>query len=288
MTKIALIGDLHYPTLASEIGDVELISARDKFYAKFLAAFLAEEADCHVCIGDLSHMGLAEEFVGFRKALDEQVPVGRQSGAEVRFRAVLGNHDVLALPKREISALMEQPLYEMVETDDALLIFLDTTRGFELHGWGVDEAQWRWLEERIGYAPEKAMAIFAHHPVPGTTGDSPSADGSFAPFQDLRPLLARRSGLALYCNGHTHTHSIASAGGWRFVQTAAAYCHPCYRMIEIVDGVANVRTVAIRDEEVNEYAKFLYDKLTKFHKPKRPSFAPEDLEGRFMEGDLGK
>jgi 3',5'-cyclic AMP phosphodiesterase CpdA len=267
MLTIALMGDLHYPQL--QMQNEALLEAREKFFPAYLKSFMGTKADFHISVGDLSHMGLAEEFEAVRRLTEN-------TGGALRF--VLGNHDVLALPKNELLPVTRQPRYGSVETERALLVFLDTTKELELHGWGLDAEQWEWLQWQMELAPDKTMMVFAHHPVPDTTSGSPKADAGFMPLQDIHPLLQKRKGTSFYFNGHTHTHSIARRDQWHFIQTAAALCHPCFRLIELNGREVRIRTISLEEEPLSESGKLLHDQLKGFHRPKNFTCEPSDLE----------
>ncbi|MBS4198160.1 metallophosphoesterase [Bacillus sp. FJAT-49732] len=148
MMRIALLGDLHYPDVGSN--NEELSVAVDHFFGQYLREFFSVEADFHVSIGDLTHLGLESEFVNVYNYIKQY---------NINFRAVLGNHDVLSLPKEKISSLIQQSTYDLIETQGSLLLFLDTTKEFELHGWGLDQKQWQWLEKQIDRSKEKPLFI---------------------------------------------------------------------------------------------------------------------------------
>ena len=126
MIRIALMGDLHYPHLDSD--NTELIEAVHYFYQNYLNEFINIEADLHVSIGDLTHLGLESEFLSIYEHIWNR---------SKNFRTVLGNHDVLSLPKEKISQLIKQPRFDAIETEECLLNILDTPMEFELHGWGI-------------------------------------------------------------------------------------------------------------------------------------------------------
>lgn len=159
------------------------------------------------------------------------------------------------MPKGELLAVTGQPRYDAVETDGALLVFLDTTKELELHGWGLDAEQWDWLRGQMHRAADKPIFVFGHHPVPGMTSSSPDGESRFMPHQDIRPLLWERHGPGFYFNGHTHTHSVVRHGQWHFIQTAAAFCRPCYRLIELDDYRVRIRTVTAGGDSLFRSAK---------------------------------
>ena len=58
--KIAMIGDLHYPSIDEAIPGLK--ESRTVFYEKFMKQFLETEADFHVSIGDLTNYGTESEL----------------------------------------------------------------------------------------------------------------------------------------------------------------------------------------------------------------------------------
>ncbi|TNJ63351.1 hypothetical protein FE784_25875 [Paenibacillus hemerocallicola] len=267
MLKIVLIGDLHY--FASTDDNAPLLNDRDSFFDNYVRTILDNGADLYISIGDLTHMGLAEEFESLQQYFDD---------AGATFRSVLGNHDVLSMPKSELLTVTGQPRYGAMETDEALLVFLDTTKEAELHGWGLDAEQWDWLREQIPRSMDKPILVFGHHPVPETTSGSPGGERPFMPYQDMRPLLRERGGPGFYFNGHTHTHSVVHQGQWRFIQTAAAFCRPCFRLIELDGHQVRIRTIDAGGDSLLRSAKALHDRLKGFHRPGGEIDEQTDLE----------
>ncbi|OGX68366.1 MAG: hypothetical protein A2189_00945, partial [Paenibacillus sp. RIFOXYA1_FULL_44_5] len=223
MLRLALIGDLHYPQI--EQANRELFELREGFYFNYLKGFLALEADMHISLGDLTHNGIMQEFEDVYQYIRT---------TDVTFRHVLGNHDAYAMSKAQISSLMDHPLYEAVETEEALLVFLDSTRELQPEDWSgdMDSRQLAWLESQIQRNPDQPILIFAHHPVYGTTYLSRDHKMHIDPSVDMRSILTKKNGGGLYFNGHNHTHSIMQMDGWSFIQTAAGLCDPSYRMVE--------------------------------------------------------
>ncbi|MCJ8008193.1 metallophosphoesterase family protein [Lederbergia wuyishanensis] len=253
--RIALLGDLHYPDVDSN--KKELSAAVDHFFEQYLREFFSIEADFYVSIGDLTHLGLESEFLTIYNYIKQY---------DINFRAVLGNHDVLSLSKEEICSLIQQPSYDWIETQSALLLFLDTTKEFELHGWGLDQKQWQWLEEQIVRSREKPLFIFAHHPVPETTAFSPNS-ADLVSFQDIRPLLKKREGLVIYFNGHTHIQDYHRENCHHYIQAGAPICNMEVLLIELNGNEVDVKKVDVRNKELEDSRKILYETLPDFHRP---------------------
>ncbi|UUZ92576.1 metallophosphoesterase [Paenibacillus sp. P25] len=255
MLRLALMGDLHY--FGEE--NVELQQAKERFYERYLLQFLELEADLHISLGDLTHMGLAEEFESMYRLI-------RRSGKP--FRHVLGNHDAYELPKAEVESLIAQPLNDVLETPEALLIFLDSTREMRPDDWSgyLTGKQLEWLQAHLQVSPEKPVMVFAHHPVYGTTTMSNDEKMHIDPSIDIRSILRSRAGGGFYFNGHNHIHSIVREEGWHFIQTAASLCHPSFRIVEIDGSEVRSSVVTAADPEILESARILFDKLPRYHR----------------------
>lgn len=267
MLRLALIGDLHYPHIEQE--NKELMELREGFYLNYLRKFLDLEADMHISLGDLTHNGIVQEY----EAMYQYI-----RASNVSFRHVLGNHDAYSLPKEQISAIMDHPLYEAVETEDALLIFLDSTRELQPEDWSgvLDIRQLAWLESKIEQNQDKPVLLFAHHPVYDTTSLSVDQKMHIDPSIDMRSILAKRKGAGLYFNGHNHTHSIVHQDGWSFIQTAAGLCDPSYRMVEIADGQIKTWIIPVEDADILRNADGLFKNLPGYHAPMHAYGEPTD------------
>ena len=158
MLTIAMTGDLHYPLLPAD--DEELNAARDAFFEGFFNEFLNTKADVHLSLVDTTHRGLLEEYAAVQRYVER---------APVHFRHLFGNHDVMSLPKQTLLQSVRAEQCGRMEADEAMLLFLDTTKELELSGWGLDSQQWHWLEEQIERCRDKPLLVYTHHPVPGTT-----------------------------------------------------------------------------------------------------------------------
>ncbi|MCZ8515453.1 metallophosphoesterase [Paenibacillus filicis] len=267
MLRLALMGDLHYPLI--EQANRELFELREGFYFNFLKSFLDLEADLHISLGDLTHNGLMQEF-------EEVYHCIRTS--PVSFRHVLGNHDAYAMSKAQISSVMDHPPYEALETEEALLVFLDSTRELQPQDWSgdLDAQQLEWLESQIQRNPDKPILIFAHHPVYDTTHMSRENKMHIDPLLDIPSILGKRNGIGLYFNGHNHTHSIVHKEGWSFIQTAACLCDPSFRIVEIDSGQIQTRVNHVEDPEILQHAHELFKKLPGYHAPMNAHGEPSD------------
>lgn len=260
MMRLALCGDLHFFDNQFVQGNEELLRAKECFYEKYLQKLFEIEADLHISLGDLTHMGTEEEFENVYQYI-------RSSG--VSFRQVLGNHDAYELPKTKLQSLIDQPLNDVYETSDALFVFVDSTREMDPQDYSghLNPEQLEWLETQMFVSPSKPILVFAHHPLYNTTTGSLDEKMHIDPTIDMRAILQKRQGNCFYFNGHNHVHSIVKEGQWNFIQTAAGLCHPSIRIVEIDKSEVRTRIVAIEDEELVRAAQVLYEKLPLYHRP---------------------
>lgn len=260
MMRLAIIGDLHFFDNKFVQGNEELLLAKESFYERYLQKFFEIEADLHISLGDLTHMGWEEEFESVYQHI-------RNSG--ISFRHILGNHDAYELPKTKIQSLIANPLNDVFETEEALFVFVDSTREMDPKDYSghLNADQLEWLEAQMLVSPSKPILVFAHHPLYNTTTGSTDEKMHIDPTIDMRAILRKRLGNCFYFNGHNHIHSIVREEQWNFIQTAAGMCHPSIRIVEIDKSEVRTRIVAIEDKELLEAAQILYDKLPQYHRP---------------------
>ncbi|WP_052350266.1 metallophosphoesterase family protein [Paenibacillus gorillae] len=243
--RIAIIGDLHYP---SELINHTKINeeARDAYYKRFMDSFLSIQADYHISLGDLTHAGEVDEF--------NQVLSGIE-GYNVHFLHVLGNHDTYTHPKEAILRITKQQRYGVIEHPDALILLLDTARECR-DNWGgmIDEEQLAWLELQMNRKADKPLLVFGHHPLYNTTARSTETMMSLDPDVEIWPILERWAGIGFYFNGHNHIHSIIRKEQWHFIQTAAVPDVPAVRMVTVDPNEVKLDTVSFANEEWSEWA----------------------------------
>ncbi|WP_336762008.1 metallophosphoesterase family protein [Paenibacillus sp. USHLN196] len=225
--RLALLGDFHYSSMSH--GTEEMKAARVRAYEHMLEAFLKEEADFHISIGDLTHEGTAQELRSIYSIL---------ARSERNFIHVLGNHDTYSIPKHEISTLTGQDRYRAIDTPHAKLIFLDTTQEMNREDWGgeLDGEQLAWLKDQLADSYEKQVLLFGHHPVFDTTARSTLDKLYVRPQDELKSIFNSRPEGGIYFCGHNHINSIVEQGKWHYVQTAACLDVPAYRVIEVHEG----------------------------------------------------
>ncbi|NQX66213.1 metallophosphoesterase [Paenibacillus alba] len=247
--KIAMIGDLHYPSMV--INRPEVVKARDAFFEHVLSAFLETEADYHISIGDLTNVGELAEF-------DYIFSKVKSYGSRVRFIHIMGNHDTYTHAKADVLAATGREPYGLIKTEEATIVMLDTAREIVTDWSGfMEDEQLAWLETVVRDHSDKPMLVFAHHPIYGTTARSKEAMMSLHETVELRQILNKHTGIGFYFNGHNHTNSIVNECNWYFVQTAAMLDIPAFRLITVESGQVSVDLIRLEDESMLEWAYFL-------------------------------
>ncbi|MEK3726146.1 metallophosphoesterase family protein [Paenibacillus sp. FSL H8-0034] len=244
--KLAVMGDFHYPCMQSK---AEFHMVRDQFFGGLLEEFLDAEADYHISIGDFTNEGRADELQFIFGAI--------QNHAHNRkFVHILGNHDTVSMPKDEILKITGQQRYSAVDTDDAILVFLDTTKEMDWKDFGgeIDEGQMVWLKKLIQESGEKTMILFGHHPIEGTTQFSDKRMHAIHSEYEMWPVLSAKKGHGYYICGHNHSNSIVHKEQWSFIQTAACLDILGYRMIELNQGKLSVSMIDLTNPERLEAA----------------------------------
>jgi len=265
--RLVVMGDFHYSRM--EQGSDEMKAARDLAYEIMMNAFLETDGDIHISLGDLTHEGYPEEF---------QYVCNRVQESDRHFVHVLGNHDTYSIPKADILAITGQQRYSAIDTEEALLLFLDSTKEMNKSDWGgeMDEEQLQWLQAQLEQSGDKPVFVFAHHPVYGTTARSTMEKLSIHPDIDMNEALGAKQGSAFYFCGHNHENSIVRQNGWHFIQTAACLDIPAFRIVELKDGVVTIGLVTIDHTELTEHIACFNTNM--------PGFGPHS-DARGMEKD---
>lgn len=253
--KIAMIGDLHYPSIDETIPGLK--EARSTFYERFIDQFLGTDADFYVSIGDLTNYGLESELKEVYGLINQK---------NRTFYHALGNHDVYAMTKKEVLSITGQAQYHSFETEKAVFAFLDTAKEMDYDDWGgwVDNEQLSWLEEVVRSSGNKPLLVFAHHPVYNTTTRSNMDKGSIHPDIDMWSILDQKEGIGLYFNGHTHVDSIVKQKNWTFVQKSACLDQHALRLIEIGENEITVNAIDFDDAAIAQSAPIIYDNINHF------------------------
>ena len=257
--RLMVMGDFHYSRMESR--SAEMLAARDEAFSTMLGKFLEWDADLHISLGDLTHEGHPEELEFVFDSIESS---GRP------FIHVLGNHDTLSLPKNEILTITGQQRYHAIDREEAMLLFIDTTKEMNADDWGgeMDEEQLQWLDAQLETSGDKPVFIFAHHPVYATTERSSNEKGSIHPGIKMKEVLKKKEGFGFYFCGHNHVNSIVKLDGWHYIQTAACLDNPAFRVVDLSEGKVKISHIPIDDNT-------LADHITKFHKG-MPGFEPTE------------
>ncbi|MFU1795456.1 metallophosphoesterase family protein [Paenibacillus azoreducens] len=253
--RLALVGDLHYHEIDRSIPG--LAEARTAFYRHVLDQFLDLDADLYISLGDLTNFGLTSE-------LEEVYALLARQGK--KFIHVLGNHDLYGQPRQEVLRITGQKRYHVLDTEEAMLVFLDTAKEMDFKDWGgwLDFEQLEWLESMVVASHEKPLLVFGHHPVYLTTAGSEREKGSIHPAIDMWSILNRNKGIGIYFNGHTHMDSIAQREEWSFVQLSACLDQPGFRLVDIGNKAIRISAVDVSNPEVLEHAQLLHQHIKHF------------------------
>jgi 3',5'-cyclic-AMP phosphodiesterase len=253
--KLAVIGDLHYPSAAGL--DELTVQNRNEFFSTFMNDFLSQEADYHISIGDLTNIGSTEELEGI---------YGYIRPYHKSFIHTLGNHDLYSQTREEVLEQTGMKGNHSIETDEAILLFLETARVQDAENWGgwISEDQLDWLEEEIEKSGDKLMVIFAHHPVYDTTFRSNMPMLSIEPSIDVWSVLRQKKGKGIYVNGHNHIDSIVSNENWSFIQIAAVMDDQSVRILDITDDHCNVTAINVGTEYSRQQAFIIANAIDHF------------------------
>lgn len=253
--KIAVIGDLHYPTVKEEYA----LSQRERqdFYESFMAHFFSVPADLYVSIGDLTNFGTQDELEGIYAIIDQH---------QKPFVHVLGNHDVYAMPLEEVLKITKQDRFHSLSTESAVLAFLDTAQEQNYEDWGgtLDLEQQFWLADVVADSGNRPLLVFGHHPVYGTTKNSSKEKRSISPDIPMWDLLNNKQNAGLYVNGHNHFNSIAAREQWTFLQIAAVLDEQAVRVIDISEAMISINYVPFVDPNLRQQARNIGNAIDHF------------------------
>ncbi|MCM3610459.1 metallophosphoesterase [Planococcus sp. MERTA32b] len=253
--KIAVIGDLHYPTVKEEYA----LSQRERqdFYESFMAHFFSVPADLYVSIGDLTNFGTQDELEGIYAIIDQH---------QKPFVHVLGNHDVYAMPREEVLKITKQDRFHSLSTESAVLAFLDTAQEQNYEDWGgtLDLEQQFWLADVVADSGNRPLLVFGHHPVYGTTKNSSKEKRSISPDIPMWDLLNNKQNAGLYVNGHNHFNSIAALEQWTFLQIAAVLDEQAVRVIDISEAMISIDYVPFVDPNLRQQARNIGNAIDHF------------------------
>ena len=253
--KIALFGDLHYPTIKDSYADIT--EERTLFFKEFLDQVFRIEADLYVSLGDLTNFGVPDEVEEVYQMIQKY---------EKPFVHVIGNHDSYGLSKAEMLEITKQERYKVIHNDQVSLVFLDTAKeqDFISYGGTLDHAQFEWLKDQIEIAGHSTMIVFAHHPVFNTTMNSEKENLSVDPEVPLKNLLSHKSGTNLYINGHNHFNSIVQEGNWTYIQVAAVLDEIGARIIELAEEDIKITEVKFTSDTLRTAADKIGEAIDHF------------------------
>ena len=135
--------------------------------------------------------------------------------ADVRFRAGLGNHDILTDGGK---SELKEPAFGMEGGN-----YVVRESGVRFVIANSNDIRKKWLRRKtIAEEGDVWTVVAFHHPV-----YSPGPHGSTPGFSDWMPSLFRRRGVDLVLNGHDHIYSVTkSLKGLRYVVTGGGGAWP--------------------------------------------------------------
>lgn len=253
--KIAVIGDLHYPSLKKAYSFIE--QDRQTFYEVFLERFFSIPADLYVSIGDLTNFGTQDELADVYAMINKY---GKP------FKHILGNHDVYGMTRKEVLAITQQHRFHQVSTDSVVLAFLDTAQEQNYADWGgtLDSLQQDWLRAVVKKSESRPLIVFGHHPIHGTTKNSSKDKRCIHPDVPVWEILSQKQGVGLYVNGHNHFNSIAARENWTFLQLAAVLDEQAVRLIDVSESLLSIDYVSFDDLQLHRHAQVIGDAIDHF------------------------
>ncbi len=267
--KIAVIGDLHYPTVKEEYA----LSQKDRqdFYESFMAHFFSIPADLYVSIGDLTNFGAQDELEDIYAIIDQH---------HKPFVHVLGNHDVYAMRREEVLKITQQDRFHSLTAETAVLAFLDTAQEQNYEDWGgtLDTEQQYWLAEVVEESGDLPLVVFGHHPVYGTTKNSSKEKRSISPDIPIWDILNKKQNAGLYVNGHNHFNSIAARDQWTFLQIAAVLDEQAVRVIDISEAVISIDYIPFVDPNLRQQARTIGNAIDHFRLNPHPLGSEADVK----------
>jgi predicted phosphodiesterase len=160
-----------------------------------VAEIAALDPDAVVVKGDLTDTGRPEEYAQFLEVYGVLGP---------RLHHVRGNHDAM----RDATMGVESAPYA-VELPGVTLAVLDTTAPGHVGG-ALPASQVEWLDE-VARAAEGLVLVFGHHPI-WNLDTKRRVDPHYAIAKEgsvaLLEVMHRRTSIAGYFAGHTHTNRV--------------------------------------------------------------------------------
>jgi predicted phosphodiesterase len=190
--KFAVIGDSGRGTAAQQEVAAQMSRFRDAFDFPFV-----------LMLGDNIYEGPAttEDY-----RLKFEAPYHELLARDVRFFAVLGNHD----DPRQVSYapfnMNGERYYSFVPPEDVLTRVAASVEFFALDSSNLDRVQLAWLDERLARSRAAWKIVFLHHPL-YTSGRY--ARSARVHRWALEPILTRR-GVDVVFSGHEHIYQRAT------------------------------------------------------------------------------
>lgn len=258
--KIAVLGDLHYPSIYNEDGSKladEVIEARNRFFKGVLDQFFKLDVDHYVSIGDLTNYGRRDEFTEVFDLIGDN---------RHQFTLTLGNHDLYTLQRTDIQELIDIQYNRHVETEYANFLFLETAREMDPDNWSgtLSADQLNELEKVVQDSGNNPLFIFGHHPVYGTTAKSTEFNLSIDPNIPVWDILSQKAGKGYYICGHNHEESISDKDNWQFLQLASAMDEANVYVLELNEGAVSLETAKLFDGSLERDAETVGDGIKHF------------------------
>lgn len=219
------------PVVIAQISDLHCGSI---YFRQELADSMIEEVnalapDIVVVTGDLTDMGLRDDYLQVRALLDKVECK--------RMLVVPGNHDARNVGEVFFESLFG-PRDSEIELDGVHILGIDSSEP-DLDSGRVGRDGYRWIEERFAEPSEFKIIAIHHHlvPVPGTGRER----NVVADAGDVLRVLTE-NGVDLVLCGHKHVPNV-----WRledlFVVNAGTACtvrlrgreRPCHNVLEVFE-----------------------------------------------------
>jgi 3',5'-cyclic AMP phosphodiesterase CpdA len=246
--QFIVLGDLHY---YGGYANPDQEAARDRLFAHFFDQIATLKPDRVFAVGDITHVGLRNEFEGLMKLAQT---------AGLALIGTMGNHDSYSLSKPELApfflggqaSVSDTDLYTHFDLDSTRFLLLDTARDRDHNDWGgwVGQAQLDWLQAQIeGFdrSPNlQHLMVFGHHPLANTTRRSDEVKLNIHNSEQLAAVFANLTEkIGFYFCGHNHEHSIYHLENqpWYYVQTANPLDCCSFRLVNLQDHRVEIETL---------------------------------------------
>jgi hypothetical protein len=203
--KFAVIGDSGRGTPPQFEVAAQMFTFRDRFHFPFV-----------IMLGDNIYEGPAS-VEDYRTKFEE--PYRALLDKDVRFYAVLGNHDDPKQVNYRLFNMSGHRYYSFAPPEDPLTKLATRVEFFALDSTNLDRTQLAWLDERLGASRATWKICFFHHPV-YTSGRYRGSARSYR--SRLEPLFVRH-GVDAGFSGHEHIYQrLAVRGGVQYFVSGGA------------------------------------------------------------------